>query len=102
MTDAQLDKSFEDACARQWEEETEPYDPLKGVVLEDALKAWSLTHTAKTTDIDHAVDWLVDAARILKDTPYEDRLISISNSLEDLGCEMAKIAEEILAAWRVK
>ena len=99
MTDAQLDKSFEDACARQWEEETEPYNPLKGVNRDDIIKAWSLTHTAKTTDIDHAVKWLVEAAQIVEGTPYEDKLISISNSLEDLGCEMAKIATEIHEAW---
>ena len=102
MTDAQLDRSYEDACARQWEEETEPYDPFKNVNREDLLEAWGKVHTGKTTDIDHVVGWLVDAARLLKDTPYEDKLISISNSLEDLGCEMAKISEEILAAWRMK
>ena len=99
MTDAQLDRSFEDACARQWEEETEPYDPLKGVVRDDAISAWSLAHTAKITDINHAVDWLTDAAEILKGTPFEDRIISIANSLEDLGCEVEKIATEIREAW---
>lgn len=85
MTDAQLDKSFEDACARQWEKENEiPYEH----------ELWDASVDLRLADaeLDNVSGHILDAIDILRNTPMQERLESALNALEDVQTDIKMLA----------
>ena len=87
MTDAQLDRSFEDACARQWEEENEiPYEH----------ELWDASVDLRLADaeLDKVSGYILDAINDLRNTPMQERLESLLNALEDVQTDMKMLADK--------
>ena len=73
MTDAELDRIYETACAEDWEEQNRE-DPKREALSEAAHKAIELLKEAWDT-LGGAVD---------EDSRYFDSVVSYCNDLEDM------------------
>ena len=89
-TDAQLDRSFEDACARQWEEENEYPDWDK--------KLEAVGHiTAAEEYFDNGIDILSLAVGKCEGTQTaEERMREIVNQFEDLLCDLRSLKRDFI------
>lgn len=89
-SDAQLDRSYEDACARQWEEENENKDWDK--------KLDAVGHITKAEEyFDNGIDILSLAVGALAGTETaEDRMIEMRNEFEDLLSDLRHLKKKFI------
>ena len=86
VTDAALDAMVEAANARAWEELNRD-DPKAAAAVQALRLAMDM--------VDKAVGVLCKAAEQVADTPETDRIQSLANDLEDLGCDIGAQVERM-------
>ena len=81
-----VDRIYETACEMMWEEENKPdyYEPQ----MQDAARNLRLA----TEPLDKALEYISDASANLNNTPMQENVDSIVNMLEDMICDIRRIA----------
>ena len=96
VSDASLDRAYEDESAREWEEQNNP-----GMEWDKLLESVGYMNVA-IENLDKGIDGLVLAKDPIEGiAPAEDRLTSLTNEIEDLVCDVRTLLKEFCEGkWR--
>jgi len=87
MKDWQLEAMIGADVAADWMSQNEE-DPCK-----DELITASKMLSCATSDIDSAMDWIENAAKVLKDTPMEPKVLSFRDDLMNFYDKLVELRD---------